>query len=265
MQHSILITGAAGAGKTTLAAHLARQIGAAAMLSAGGQATSQAIDARVLERGGIEVLRPSDRRTDAVIEHCAYGSGWQGVVGILIVVIDAVRFAGGRGATMDAEVHVLRTADLVVLARTDLVDATDAFDLLSGMTEAPVHAAVFGELDATLLPAEHVRQVSLPSGEPLTCWGYSGNAQLDAALCEALLKRRPKGVERIKGEVLAGESGLRLDQVGRARSVTPCAAPQESHLFAAGTRGVFRQHHMDVHFAETVASGAATSGWFGFR
>ena len=255
MAHPIVVTGEPGAGKTTLVARLAREIGVSVALP-GGVAESRRIDAQRYQRLGIAVSEGSGE--SCIVETCAYGDGWTGYAALVIVVVDAV-------APDSVDPQLLTLADLVVLSRGDLVDPTPVYDAIAQHCQVPVREAPHGALEIAGLPAGSTRRVSLPARAAMACWGYAGAARLNAALAERLLTDRPAGVTRIKGIVFGDATGLEVDRTGRARSVTPCAAPEETMLFAAGALDSFQEQDMALHFAEIASAGAARAGWFGFR
>jgi hypothetical protein len=261
MQDPIVVTGAPGAGKTALVAHLARALEVPVALP-DGLVASRRIDALKLTVQGVAL---DDAGNAGIVETCAYGSGYRGAAGSVIAVVDAVALSGKAAALTETMLAEIRVADLVVLTRGDLVDAKAACALLATQTDLPVVEAAFGKLSVKDLPTPASRTLDLPSRVAPVVWDYSGGARLDEKLAEQLLKNRPAGTMRIKGVALAGEAGLELDQTGRARSVTPCAEPPETMLFACGAAGSFSEQNMGLHFAEVASAGAATAGWFGFR
>lgn len=266
MTRPIVVTGAPGAGKTTLCANLALAAEATIVLPVGAAEASRTIDADKYAALGLSVAPSMDATSsNCIVETCAYGAEWRGEAGLLIVVIDGVTLAGKKAGLSAVDIEELALADAIALTRGDLVDVTQSMEVLAALTDVPILDVRYGKLDAADLPPENPRLIELSGRPSLTTWSYFGGARLDDTLAEKFLRKRPKGTLRIKGRAVATTTGLELDQSGRARSVTPCPVPEQSALFAAGAQDVFSEQEMNLHFAETAAAGAATAGWFGFR
>ncbi|MGD1926818.1 MAG: hypothetical protein ACFB03_21935 [Paracoccaceae bacterium] len=261
MTGPIIITGAPGAGKTTLAAQLGKALGWPVGGTPGGLADSMTIDTAKLKRHGCRTTREGRDDANVLLEHCAYGPDWSGPAASIVAVIDGVT---GPPET-DAHRSMLRAADLVVVTRGDLVDVSEARRIVATMTEAPVIAASFGKIDAAALQPGTPKHRILPGAVGMRHWSYAGAATFTQDLAERFLIDRPDSTTRLKGMLLGRDGGYEVDVAGRARSVTPCAAPAETQIFAAGIADDFDAVAVARHFAETVASGAARAGWLSYR
>lgn len=231
---SILVTGFLGAGKSRVCAGL-RACGIAA------------IEADGLTTGAAEVARHALRGVVAVAD----GANLERqIADPVIAPLVRAQLAG---------------ADLVAVSRTDAV-GDGPMDLARGLTDAPVVAAPFGQIDAASLPRQQAGSIaSMDLREGWVTWSYRGGATLSVAHAEALLEERPNGVYRIAGVVRTGTGGLEVEVIGRARQTTPAAAPEETVLRALGPSGVFRQAAMDALFSEKVADSMTASGLYSYR
>ena len=265
MTYAIVVTGAPGAGKTALAANLAMASGAAVMLPDGTAESSRSIDALKYARLGAELATLATAPETCIVETCAYGAPWRGSARVLIVVLDGVRFAAGKTPLATADEQAIGCADLIAVTRGDLVDVGPVCRDLTQRFSTPALDVRHGKLAPGELPQARPRMLDLPPYPATRCWSYAGGARLTDALAEKLLKQRPTGTQRVKGIAVSPSAGLELEQSGRARSISPCPAPAETMLFAAGPAATFSEQAMNLHFAEIASDGAATAGWFGFR
>lgn len=172
------------------------------------------------------------------------------------------------GAQVAAQVQA---ADLVVLTRSDLVDAAPALSALMNLTDVPVLDAPFGAISPELiLEAPERSGCDIPAGEAdhgadYASWSYAGPATLTLDALEAMLASRPKGVYRLKGCVRVGGAGVEVHAVGRSRQTREVPAPPETRLVAIGLRALFRESEMAEAFSDAVAASSYQLGSFGYR
>lgn len=160
-------------------------------------------------------------------------------------------------------------AGLVVLTRTDIVDAAPAMAALARITDAPVVEVPPGPLPEGLA----ARLGDLPPGPPARSaapvafaeWRYAGPAGLGEKALEALLAGRPGGLYRLSGRVRSGRAGIEVEVAGRLRQTRAVPAPAETALVAIGPKARFRPDEMALRFSEAVAAGGWLAGLFGHR
>lgn len=168
--------------------------------------------------------------------------------GGLVLVVDAAELVDTAARHLEVLEHVAE-ADLVVLTKTDLVEATAAEALCRSVNAtAPLVHAVHGVLDPRLLLDPDVltaardrpgRQLVLGEEEPHDHAGHLHSAYesvelvtdepLDGAAVRELFDDRPPGLFRAKGFVdLGGGERFTLHVVGRQVALTP-GVPRGAH------------------------------------
>jgi len=213
------------------------------------------LDAVVVEASGLAEPGAMVRQVLAsAVPGVAYGG--------LVVAVDAVEFEATLGRHPVLADHVAM-ADVVLLTKTDLVDAEGVAALLARCRElnpwAPVVPAARGELDARLLfdrPPPRERQLAL--GEVVGGDAPGDHAEhlhalydtvtftnaepLDPRAFVALLDARPSGVFRLKGfvrfAVRGHEQRYVLHAVGAAvrftRDAWPADRPPRTEVVCIG-------------------------------
>jgi G3E family GTPase len=266
-----VIGGFLGAGKTTLLNQLLRDAGDRRLAVLVNDFGAINIDAELVESRDSEVMRLEngciccsvgsdfigalallrdgpDPPEHVVVE--ASGVADPGAIAVLgdmpgyrrdaaVVVADAetVRARGEDEATRHQITGQLRAADLLVLNKTDLVDAAALADTrawvreITGPSTAIVETA-FGALAADIVlgaapaadrvPAEHHDDEHDHAHPAFETWSWSGEAPLSGAGLVAELKTLPDGIVRAKGLLHLREDPSNryvLQVVGRRFSV----------------------------------------------
>lgn len=266
MSGTIVVSGAPGSGKTALCAQLCRLTGLPVSVTPEGPDAACRIDMLRMEQAVPGSTMPVDSsKSPAIIEQSAYGPGYHGEVNHHLVVIDAVRALKSPGFDAPNNSPSPADADLVVVSKGDLIDDLEVLTRVRERTEAPVVSAHHGKLAEDAHPPGNRRTLHLPDNPVSPFWSYSGAASFSEKIADYFLVQRPPGILRLKGRVISGATGLDLDLSGRARSITPCAKPEETILFATGDPSAFRESELVRHFAETASSEAAGRRLFAWR
>lgn len=234
MVDRLFVTGFLGAGKSSLAAHL-------------------------IDQGGPDVVE-----LEALADPAHQDSAR------LICVVDAANLRRWLGDDNLAPLvrQQIQCAGMIVLTRSDLVDAAEATTTLHGLTNAPLHDTPFGGLPLAALDDMVSRPQPAPVGDlfpDFTHWTYQGPAVLQPDIVEELLRTRPKGVLRMTGTVRIPDGGLEVEIVGRSRQTRQVSEPESTTLRACGLDRDFSTTAMDVRFAEAAADSVARSGLFRYR
>lgn len=236
-EHVVLVTGFLGAGKSTIAKHL-----------------SSAGDASPVEVSGLLTGGSFDR------------SNW-----VPRSVICAVDAANLQAQLDDPQLQGLvraqiAEADLLVLTRTDLVEAAPALNLLKALTDTDIIAEPFGKVPSDALPLVRTREWSaVDLTDQFTSWSYDGPAKITPENAEAFLADRPAGVYRLCGVASSGTKGLELELAGRVRQTKPLKKAASTHLTALGLKRRFHVHDIDAVFSEKVAASVSRASLFGYR
>ena len=232
MAGDILISGFSGAGKSSLIGHLSGKVAG-----------------RLIEIDGLNLPETSGEQA-------------------MICVVDAVNLSTLLEGRLSGELVAaqIARAGLVVVTRSDAVDASGAVDRVKGLTDAPVLDAPFGKIDPSGLAGLAARAGgAFDISDGYARWTYQGPAVLGKDQAQALLKSRPPGIYRLSGQVRSSKGGFDLQVVGRSRQITPIDMPAESRLSAIGPADRFVAADMDLCFAQAVAASAHLGGLFSHR
>jgi len=240
---SVLITGYPGAGKSRLIEQLS---------------TSGLPDRAIVEADGLAAteMAMAEAETNTRVP-----------VGPVIAVADAVNLdavveTSHSGAFARSQIAA---ADLVAIARADVIDAAPAMDLVRTITDRPViDAREIGWQTLSELTARTPRQGDTAPPQA-TAWSYEGSAQLRARNIDAILEQRPGGLYRVSGQIRTETGGIAVEIVGRARATRPIADPGTTRLRVLSPGQVADRRAIDLWFTEAVSASTHMIGGFSWR
>ena len=291
----VIVSGFLGAGKSRLVETLTKTTGAARFVQDwvpdSAMARELAGPDAVALSSGIEALaaaetlrREIDKRSHASTAVVIETDGLRDPRAIaallppggdvrIVTVVDAVNLVAclddpDCAALVTAQI---RAADGLVLARSDVVDPAPARSALSEIASVPVldpqqtRMCLAGLLEVARTASAESASPWPDLSEQYATWTYRGPAVLETEPAEALLRDRPKGVYRLKGQVITGAAGLELQVFGHARQTRPVPAPEQTLIVAIGLKTSFRPHEMDWCFTQAVAASAYLTGMISCR
>ncbi len=157
-------------------------------------------------------------------------------------------------------------ANLIVLSRTDVIDAAAARAALSAITQAPVIDRPdltwdsIDNLDRS--PGTEALDIASPAA---TEWSYAGPAQLRARDIDEILEQRPAGLYRVSGMIRTESGAVEVEIAGRVRQTRPVEDPGETCLSGLSPGRIADRRSIDLWFTEAVASSAHLMGGFSYR
>lgn len=237
--HTILITGYPGAGKSRLAGRLSEFAGL-----------------RAAEAAGLETTEDAAARLASTCPP----------IKTVICVADAVNLLATletdhSGAFAHAQIAA---ADLVAITRGDVVEVTDVADRVTTITPAPVIDAreITVEMLTEITAQAQASHVAPPKA---TEWSYNGPAQIRDRDVDRVLEGRPSGLYRLSGELRTDKGGLAVDIVGRARETRRIDDPGETRLSALSPGCIADRRSIELWFMDAVASSTHLMGGFSYR
>lgn len=204
----------------------------------------------------------------------AYGHGPGLTLDATVVVVDAetIRTKSRDVYVGDTIIGQLRSGDIVVMNKVDLVDDEDAQAIEHWLREtcpdAVLIGATNGVVDPTLLfgvvdakpaaasePHDHKDDGHQHAESLFDSWSWSGTGPLSRSTVEALMESMPAEVVRAKGLVLVDDEPDRimvLQRVGRRwtlRPFGPRAADAQTRLVVIGFHGAISDDWLNEQLA----------------
>ena len=248
----IVVSGFLGAGKS----RLIETIAASSVISENRAVLDRDAEAIVIEACGLR--HPSTEA--ARLEHPRDVR--------IVTVVDAVNLRpclddDAKAALIKAQILA---ADCVVLARTDVVDPTEARARVAAITNAPIidakttPATLAAILDAGRTPITGRTSTISDLSERYTRWSYCGPGVLTPEAVDTFLAARPRAAYRVFGQVMCPSKGVAIDVVGRVRQTTSIDSPDETTITAIGAKSAFNFRAMDLAFAEAIVNASYAMG-----
>lgn len=137
----------------------------------------------------------------------------------------------------------IRVADLILLSKTDLCDASAAVARLAAITDAPTVPAVQGHVDPALLTGlqaadpEPIRDAH--HGADYVTWSGHAQQRVQAERAQAFLASLPDGIFRAKGWLSLVDRTIELHRVGRQFHQVETSPRADCQLVAIAPAGRF--------------------------
>jgi len=189
----------------------------------------------------------------------------------VVTAVDAMNASAGltdptSGPLIAAQI---RSADVVILTRGDVVDPADIRARVTDLTSAPILEGFDADTIEAALAGTSRRRATARSSRDLTdkfrIWSYRGEAVLTAEAARGFVKERRFGIYRLVGRVRTPESGLALEVIGRGRQADAIEMPPQTALVAIGLKGFLRSSDLDLAFSEAVVASSYRRGIIAWR